>query len=155
MTIEGYFRTGWNILPAPHVQAFVQIPRLALQTSIDFLIDTGADHTSLHPGDITKLSIDYRRFKGRHQISADGIGGSLGYYPESAHLIFRDNSGGLRRWQVAVYICSRNANSVVQDLPSLLGRDFLSLCVFRMDKSNNLIQLDPLRVDSHGLILPS
>jgi hypothetical protein len=48
MPIEGYYKTGLMLLPAPYVQALVFLPRLNVSAAVELLIDTGADNTCLH-----------------------------------------------------------------------------------------------------------
>lgn len=154
MAIEGYFRSGFHLLPAPHVQASVFFPRLGKHGYVDFLIDTGADYTSVHPGDIAKLGIDYRYLKRSTLSPSGGIGGSMGYFKEDGLLGFRDSGGGdLRVFSSAINICEKTSSNSVQRLPSILGRDFLNLCVCRIDKSNNEVTLEPLNVQMN-LVLP-
>jgi len=61
--------------PAPYVQAFLLLPRLELQGLIDFLIDTGADNTTLSLIDLERINLDYRRLKRDSLRSVRGIGG--------------------------------------------------------------------------------
>ena len=42
MAIEGYYKTGIQLLPAPNVQAVVGLERIGIEGAIDFLIDTGS-----------------------------------------------------------------------------------------------------------------
>ena len=154
MPIEGYFKSGLNVLPAPYVDSIIQFPRLGIGGPVDFLIDTGADHTSIHPSDAAKLGVDYRRFRGKQIVNFGGIGGQLGYYPESGVLVCRDTSGDFRLCDITIYICQKSTQQNIEGLPSLIGRDVLSLCTLRIDKSINLVQLEPFHVDALGVILP-
>ena len=136
-------------MPAPYVQAFLELPRLG-NTAI---IDTGADNTCIHPGDILKLAIDYRRLSRTNIVSSSGIGGTLKYHREQGYLHFTENTGDLRICAIDVHICNRASSKVMQTLPSIIGRDFINLCNFCTDKSSNLVQLAPLNV-SGVVILP-
>jgi hypothetical protein len=153
VAIEGYYRTGIQLLPAPHVQAVIQLPRIGIEGAVDFLIDTGADHTCLHPGDIAKLAIDYRRLRRRNLINMAGIGGSIRYSREIGLLLFRDNGGEMLVNRLDIYICLKTAAGPIQGLPSLLGRDFLNLCSFSTDKSKSSVLMEPLKL-SGNVILP-
>lgn len=155
MAIEGYYKTGIQRLPAPHVQAIVHLPRIGVSGVIDFLIDTGADNTCLHPGDITKLEIPYRRMRPSTRILTSGVGGSLNYYTEPGELIFRDQDGPMRVFTCLVHICQRTPSRAIQGLPSLLGRDLLNLCSFSTNKSNNQVLLSPLNVSGNRILPPA
>lgn len=74
MTIEGYFDSSGE--PAPYVEARVHLPRLGLSGTVDFLLDTGADATTLHPGDTGKIPIDLNTLS-QDSISVRGIGGEM------------------------------------------------------------------------------
>ncbi len=153
MAIEGYYRSGFNLLPAPHVQALVRLPRLGKLALVDFLIDTGADNTCIHIGDVAKLEIDYRRLRKSSRSTAEGVGGSLDYYREPGFLVFNTTNGETQAMGLDIHICQRSDHPSIQGLPSLLGRDFLNLCNVTMNKSNSECILEPLNVDHH-LILP-
>lgn len=155
MAIEGYYKSGILTLPAPHVQAFVVLPRLKISGIVDLLIDTGADNTCHHPADIARLSIPYRRMRKTTLVTSGGIGGTLEYFKETCLLQFRDQSGPIRIFPCDIYICQRNTNNAIQGLPSLLGRDFLNLCNFSTDKSNNQVLMDPVHVDGNVVLPPS
>lgn len=146
MAIEGYFRSGLDILPAPYVQAHIYFPRLGVGGEVDFLIDTGADRTALHPWDAGYLGIDYRRLRRSGLNYANGIGGTLGYYQEPGILVFREAHGQIRAYELDIQVSEKNNDLEMRDLPSLLGRDFLNLCVFQMNKANNLVLIEPVDV---------
>ena len=43
----------------PYLEGRFYIPRLGVQGNISFLVDTGADSTTLLPADANKLNIDH------------------------------------------------------------------------------------------------
>lgn len=63
MPIQGFFKTGIQLLPAPYVQALVILPRLQVSAQVDFLIDTGSDTTNLHPQDTVRFPINFQRMR--------------------------------------------------------------------------------------------
>lgn len=154
MAIEGYYKTGIQLLPAPHVQAVVRLPRIGIEGTIDFLIDTGADITCLHPGDVTKLEVPYRRMRRSTIVSPSGVGGSFNYYRELGELFFRDQDGSIRVFVSLVHICQKTRSRAIQGLPSLLGRDLLNLCSFSTDKSRNQVLIEPLNVSGNRILSP-
>lgn len=45
-------------------------------------------------------------------------------------------------------------SSESNQVPSVLGRDFLNLCDVRLNHSRNLVNLDPLNVESGFILTP-
>ena len=81
--IQGWF----DLTGRPYVAAQVYLPRLELTPRhLEFLVDTGADLTSLHPRDCA--GIPYVEL--RDLSETDGVGGSAGYYSEDAFVVFDD-----------------------------------------------------------------
>lgn len=146
MAIEGYFRSGLDLEPAAYVRTYIYLPRLGISGSVDFLIDTGADRTALHPWDIDNLGISYRRLRRSTLTYAGGIGGELGYYRESGIVVFRESQSQTRAYELDFHISERTNAPELDDLPSLLGRNFLNYCDFRMNKPNNLVEIEPLAI---------
>ena len=93
MPIKGFFPTGINPLPAPHVQAILFLPRLSAQGTIIFMMDTGADSTTVSLIDAERLNIHYRRLRPSSLIDVSGFGGDQKCFKEDAVLIFRDDNG--------------------------------------------------------------
>ena len=54
--IRGRFVRG-----RPYIACRVELPRLGVAATIPLLVDTGADHTCIHPKDGPVLSIPYER----------------------------------------------------------------------------------------------
>ena len=153
MSIEGYSKTGVSLTPAPYVEATVYLPRLQVSNRVDFLIDTGADRTCIHPVDMEKLNIDYRRLRRNNLITGSGIGGGLDYYCEEAILVLIDRCGEERYCHFDILLGGRTGSPTIMDLPSLLGRDFINLCYLQADRSKNRLVLDPLNLVA-GWVLP-
>ena len=156
MPIDGYYNPDY-LTPAPYLQAHVHLPRLSLGASVDFLIDTGSDDTCLHPTDNAMLRIDHSVLDAGTRERSSGIGGSLWYYQEDAVLTFRSRNREVYYWECRISICqeigTHDAESFLQGMPSLLGRDFLNLCVMQANCSEGQFALDPVNV-SQRLILP-
>ena len=146
MAIEGFFYSRHGEVPAPYLRAHIDFPRLGITRWAYFLIDTGSDSTSLHPWDIGRLQIDYRRLRGSPSRYSRGIGGSIGYYLEPAWLMFVENTGQMRFCELEVHICEMTDEPAMRGLPSLLGRDFLNRCSVHLDSSQNHVSLEPLNV---------
>ena len=113
----------------PILRARLLIPRLGISGSVNFLVDTGAINTCLHPHAGQRIQIPFDEL--RAPRSAIGIGGSQQYYQEPA-LVALTDSDGERRFRITLSIArpqlptASNPRPVVNLLPSLLGRDVLN-----------------------------
>ncbi|MBA7706182.1 hypothetical protein ES703_115031 [subsurface metagenome] len=129
-------RFGFEMTPAPAVQAYFYIERLDYGEWVDFLIDTGASGTCLHGPHAFDLqehmrpeTLDY----------STGIGGiRVGYYSETAVILLRDDMGQplFQTVQLAIHQFTEecvNNQDILEDClecPSILGRDILNNCLF-------------------------
>ena len=153
MAIIREFRTIGDLVSAPYIRGVVNIPGLGAWGWLWFLVDSGADKTTLHPRDIESLGIDYQRLMPSNSYLSEGIGGHTAYYIEPAYLIFPDDRGVSLACLIDIDICHQDYGAHVANIPSLLGRDFLNLCDVRLNHAANIVALDPLSVDN-GFILP-
>ena len=142
MAINGYFKPSHQE-PAPYVSGSVYLPRLGVGDQVDFLLDTGADATTLHPRDAGKLGV-YAHSLGSASVSAKGIGGPMQYTPEYTLVSFFDrDAGDWRNFRMQVYIASPENEYEAGGLPSLLGRDVLNRCRCTLDAAENSVTLEP------------
>lgn len=146
MAIKGYFRFGINPLPAPFVQAYIQLPRLHVDGYIDFLIDTGSDNTVLHSRDTITLGVNFRNLRRSTLTESVGVGGTARYYKEPATLAFVDEDGTLYRFSGPIHI-GRKSNPN-ESPPSLLGRDILNMCSLTVDRPANDIIITPIILEA-------
>ena len=124
MAIDGYYKDDGP--PAPYVKAQVYLPGLRAGAEIEFLVDTGADATSLMPDDMALMRVDLRRIRGQSQ-SVEGVGGEARYKTAKAVLRFQDRDafGHFQEFEVDIHLMAGRGG---QQLPSLLGRDILNEC---------------------------
>src|SRR5256885_909984 len=103
------------------VKVLVYLPRLQVQGWVNFVIDTGADATTLHLTDSRNLFTNYDQLTSRRP--ARGVGQvSSSYAVEQAALVFRDTDGEFALEALdLLYIGLHGASSPTA--PSLLGRD--------------------------------
>ena len=123
---------GFDGRGRPYVECRVVIPRLQVNESIRFLLDTGADNTSLHPLDARRARIPFDQLGNR--TNSRGIGGTSSYFREPAFLVFDDDSQ-LRIYEVELRIAEPNDNN--QRLPSLLGRNIINHWYMQYDPTNS------------------
>ena len=126
-------------IPGVAARPYMEVELLLEGTSsvftVGFLIDTGADDTILHPGDLQRpdvppLTLPFADHPERRRVG--GIGGSTDLIPVSARLFFQTDTGGGRLWQdCRVWVAQPNDTN--QRLPSLLGRDLLQFFRLTVD----------------------
>lgn len=125
--IHGFFDRARP--PHPYVTLSVFVPRIAEQwVTIDFVVDTGASRTCIHPLDaVRRLGVSPETLAApaqwRQQVDSGGVGGRARYFVEDAAYGFHHDGGKTERIIGEIQIAElTNAN---QWLPSLLGWDLL------------------------------
>ncbi len=106
----------------PYVECNLFLPRLGCYGRITFLIDTGADTTTLHPDDAAELGCPFDALVNPAEFT--GIGGTLLYYTELAALSFDDTDGGTQEFEIEIAVAK--PHPATNGLASLLGRDLLN-----------------------------
>lgn len=144
--IHGYFDVLRFERPVPRVPIDTMLPRISpLPSTIDFLIDTGATRSTIHPGDM----IARFRVNPSDLASADrwprrrpglGIGGRVLDYIELANLRFERDDGSALRLEQDVLIAQLAADN--EGLPSLLGWDVLRHFHISLDARSGLVMLE-------------
>jgi len=141
--IRGQFRTGSP--PYPTLTGVVLIPRLGKVRLTEFLVDTGADSTTLHPLDARQMGIRFHQhFAGVPMGATWGIGGSSGYWEETAEVQFLHDD--LTNWDtltLPIHIAQPTRDN--STFPSLLGRDVLQWYRVICDSRSGLLQLERAR----------
>ena len=103
----------FNDAGVPYVECSVSIPRLGVTSKrTEFLLDTGARSTCLHPADGRRLGIPFGQLT--NEVQATGIGGESLYYREPAILVFND--GQRRQFYLLRNFLSPGAALVRDDL---------------------------------------
>ena len=106
---------GFDGRGSPYVECRVIIPRLQVDERVRFLLDTGADNTSLHPLAARRARIPFSQLGNR--ANSRGIGGMSSYFREPALLVFDDDAQS-RIYSVELRIAEPNESNL--GLPSLL-----------------------------------
>ncbi len=104
----------------PYLEGRLLIPSQNLSIDLSFLVDTGADHTYLMPGDARVGGLDYSVLHNR--TTSMGVGGPARGFMERAIVAFADRKH-LYVYELA--LTSAAPNRQMMDVPSLLGRDVL------------------------------
>ena len=122
--IHGYF----DEYGRPYVQGQLIIERLEVDSTVDFLVDTGADSTALHPWDGGRLKCRYDLLVSPRSMG--GVGGRQDYYPEDgATIVFYGEDATYTFTDLRIGIARPAPEN--RNLPSLLGNDVLGF--LRMD----------------------
>lgn len=90
---------------------------------VDFLVDTGADATVLHPQDSLRLLLAEEIQALPYPVPFGGAGAGVLHHPTMAILAFLDEDRGIRTVRLPIYVAEVSPSNV--DLESLLGRDVL------------------------------
>ena len=126
---------GFDGRGRPYFECRVIIPRLGTDENIRFLLDTGADNTSLHPLAARRARIPFDQLGNR--TDSRGIGGTSSYFREPAFLVFEDGSQ-LRVYGVELRVAEPNESN--QTLPSLLGRNVINHWYVQYDPTNSRLE---------------
>jgi len=112
-----------NTSGRPYVEGRFLLPDQAIAGNISFLVDTGADLTTIMPSDGQRLGIDYTKFT--NVFSTTGIDGDAPSYRAPVVLAFLEqNRKKLCFYSVRVALFDPEIQPA--PLPSLLGRDILN-----------------------------
>jgi len=135
------------MLPAPHIQAQLFLPRLQLHGLISFMIDSGADSTTLSLIDIERINVTYRRLRRNSTVRVQGSGGTQLCYTEEAILLLRDEDAKTYHFQIYVHIPQKGSErgecEQQRRLPSVLGRDVLNQCSLTTNFQQGIVELVP------------
>lgn len=102
---------------------------------VEFLIDTGADSTTLHPADAIRVWPPYLA----HNFRSDPRGASS-YVQREAQLDFNDDTRGPIGGEFTINIAESRGDNAV--FPSLLGRDVLQFFRLTVSNRDNSVTLD-------------
>lgn len=124
-------------LGRPLVECRIVIQRLRIDSSVSFLLDTGAVSTCLHSKDAANIGMPFSMLG--NSVRYRGIGGSAEYFREQAFLCFVDQRiGQYQVYETLLHIAKPHPN--VDDLPALLGRDVINQWHMQYDPTNACLQ---------------
>ena len=126
----------------PFVRGRLVAPRLEIDESVLFLLDTGADVTCLHPADAKNVDLPFDQL--RNETSYRGVGGTSPYFVEPVILSFTDKLQA-RLYTVQLLIAEPNRSNEV--LPSLLGRDVINNWHIEYDPTRSRLECNVRHAD--------
>ena len=132
--IRGYFHEG-----RPFSDGLLRVFSDQLG-GVRFLVDTGADNTTLHPVDYRAMGLRFASLDDFPEASPLGVGGRARYKRVPSHLFLRHDVGHFDRVRIDVLIARPDAWT--RRLPSLLGRDVLDLYVLVVNRRHQRLTLD-------------
>ena len=145
MKIRGNLETRPGAPASPYIRAIVCLENGA-SARLNFLVDTGADRTAIHPVDALKLGIATLSPTAPGSTDTRGIGGTVQYTRQKASLTFKVGRNKTYKWvgEIEIGPCGADHwNDALQiALPSLLGRDFISRGKFVIDDVEGQVLLD-------------
>lgn len=127
---------------APYVYGQVVIPRLRITANVDFLLDTGADSTCLHPYDAGEIGVPFDML--RDEAYSGGVSGRASYYRERALLSFRDGPSS-SVYDIRLLIARPTTSN--SRLPSLLGRNIINRWSVLYEPTNGRLECSALEAD--------
>ena len=98
------------------------------------------------------VRIPYHRLRSGNRGIATGIGGARNYYSEPGVLVFEDDQFNSLQCNLEIFVADIGAPDSLQQIPSLLGRDFLNLCDVRLNYHTGLVSLEPANLSAYGKI---
>lgn len=128
----------------------VYFPRLQVSGSVSFLVDTGADSSALHTGDVRRLQIDVSKLKNPTKLN--GIGGTAVYYQEDVLLVFVEPKLAVHAYRLVLEVAHPTQRTL--RLPSILGRDVIDRWRMTYDPSTANLSFDVLSADASAPLLP-
>ena len=147
MAIHGYYSHNSDP-PGPYVEAEVHLQEYDIApTQVEFLVDTGADSTTLLPSDWNRMGIPaLDAVGGDYREDATGIGGGARYKTVRAIVRLRDEDAPGGAWDMHVYadLIDESGDEDHDQLPSLLGRDILNKCRCVFDGVERTVTLERL-----------
>jgi hypothetical protein len=123
-----------NTTGRPYVSGRVFLPRIRAAANLSFLVDTGADSTTLMPPDALRMGIDHSSLVCPMMVG--GIGGNSVCNRESAVLAFDESNRNLIRFYFITILIPPPDPDLMR-MPPILGRDVLDRWRMNYDRSKN------------------
>lgn len=139
--VSGFIDTSSGA-SAPIVRSLVFLPRFGAGGFVDFLVDTGASKTALHPYDWTLFVPPDRWTDWTVTESLRGIGGSRQYADEQAGLIFVGEDGDrFVSQQLSLLVGLLTVEDLTIPVPSVLGMDIMGKGSIEIDQQTVTLDL--------------
>ena len=131
-----------NNTSVPKVRSYVFLQRIGRGKFVDFIVDTGASKTALHPSDWGMFVPVTQWFGWTVTESLRGIAGSRQYAEEIAALIFFDADGNrFLSQQLNLLVGLLTLEDLTIPTSSLLGMDIMGKGSVAVDQQSVLLDL--------------
>jgi hypothetical protein len=135
--IKGYFHKD----KSPFVDVLLEIPNLNLRRKIPFLVDTGSPATILSERDVRKLHLNYDKLEPANG-NVIGLGGFAKTYilkNVKLHFFTKTESASILLDELFVYRNIDKDRDIINQIPSIMGRDVLKeFTLIYNEKKNNI-----------------
>ncbi len=121
-----------NTTGRPYVGGRLLLSRVRASTNISFLVDTGADCSTLMPTNAIKIGIDHKALVDPTVVG--GLGGNVVCFKETTVIGFDEPNRKLIRYYF-VKILIPELQPDLMRMPSILGRDILDRWYMHYDPS--------------------
>ena len=129
----------------PTVWGRLDLPQWNVSYTVPFLLDTGADVTTIHPRDAGNAGIPFDRLYAG--VTVGGIGGQSTYYREPATLVFADDVER-QSYCYDLTVDIAKPEDVSGEIPSLLGRDIIDRWRMVYDRTDDLLEFTVRSADA-------
>ena len=136
--IDGFFEEDGHA----YLEGRVHIPRLGVVGTVFFLVDTGADATTLHPHDGRRIGCPFDELV--NPIRVGGVGGYETYYDEPARISFSGIDG---YYEFEILLSVGKPSEESDGLESLLGLDILNRMRMDYDFRRGRVRFDEVEAD--------
>jgi predicted aspartyl protease len=125
----------------PFVQVYIELPRIGVARTFDFLIDTGSDVSLIGPSAAADLGIEYSRdFPTSRRTTSIGTGGTSVEFREGALLELRHHDGQRELLGLTIGIALPTATNI--GMPPIIGLDILRTYRLTFEPHSGLVQLE-------------
>jgi hypothetical protein len=111
---------------------------------LDFLIDTGADFTTIHPDDADRVWPGYRTHDFQNDpyaVRLRGVGGIAQFVRREVTVRFADDTLGTLEGLIPAWIAAPTETHL-REVPSLLGRDLIGQMRLVVDEPAETVTLE-------------
>jgi hypothetical protein len=109
-----------------------------------FLIDTGADFTTIHPNDVDRVWPGYRAHDFENDplaVRLRGVGGIARFVRREITMRFTDDAMGTIEGLIPAWIAAPTETNLYE-VPSLLGRDLIGQLVLVVNEAADAVTLE-------------
>jgi hypothetical protein len=140
MIIEGYLHSD----KSPFIDIMVEVKELNIKRKVPFLIDTGSPITILSERDARKLRLNYKELK-QANGNIMGLGGfteTFILYDTILHFFSKESTYDLPLKELFVYRNIIEDKEIINQIPSLLGRDVLHEFTVVYDEKSSTVSIE-------------